>query len=289
MARWSLVLGVMAGLMGAVGPVGLGAVWAETPLSQSEDLAAFARLTRLSETFDVTRAEGLAQGAEMAGDMFGSDQGPEWAAALDRVYDPAAMQDTFLAAMSALLQNDPTLLAEVTPFFSSDLGQRIVELELEARRTALDPVAMAAATEVYAGLARENPERRDQIERLVVAADLLESNVTTALNGNLAFWKAMEAAMGAAGPKTPEEEMLSLIQADTAKVRADLAGLLYPLLTLAYSPLSRDDMLAYIEFYESPVGRRLNAALNAAFEPVMVDISRKLGAEAGRLMSGKTL
>lgn len=254
----------------------------------AQDPQAINLLTRQAETLDLMRQEGIAQGKILGADLFGQDGNPEWLLALDRVYDTARMARVYDAALSQALARDPTLVEDVTPFLGGELGARIVALELEARRTTLDEVALGAAREILAEMEQTDKQRRAQIERLVVAADLLESNVTAGLNGNVAFYKAMAAA-GAPGGAMDEAEMLAQVWAQEADIRASTADFLYPLMALAYAPLTDGELESYVAFSESPQGRRFNAAMTEAFVPVMIDLSRALGAEAGRMLSGQVL
>ncbi len=273
----------------------VGVLWPQDARAQqvelvpvAADVAAINRMTRQVETLEVMRQEGIAQGKMLGVDLFGDAENVEWRAALDRVYDTGRMARIYDAALSEVLARDPALAADVTPFLDSELGSRIVALELEARRTTQDEVALGAAREVLAEMEQSDKARRAQIERLVVAADLMESNVMAGLNGNLAFYQAMAAA-GAPGMAANEGELLAQVWSQEADIRASTAEFLYPLMALAYAPLTDDELQSYVAFSESPAGLRFNAAMTQAFAPVMIDLSRSLGAEAGRMMSGQVL
>ena len=271
-----------AGLATVLAPLPAMAQAVEADLQRLDDL------TRIPETFDIMRLEGLAHDQAMAADLFGDAQDPDWMRALDLVYDIPRMNATYRDQMRLALAQDPGLVADAGVFLGSDLGQRIIGLELEARRTALDPMALGAAREVFAEMARVDKERMALIERLVLAGDLIEGNVATALNANVAFSRAM--AKGAQfGVPVDEEEILALAWAQEPEIRVAVADFLYPLLALAYAPLTEDELTTYVEFFESAVGQRFNAAVMQAFDPVMIDLSARLGAEAGRLMSGQVL
>ncbi len=273
------------------GGLGLGAVLAPHPAMAQEveaDLQRLDVLTRMPETFDVMRLEGLSNDKAMAEDMFGNADDPSWQRSLEVVYDTGRMMATYTDQMRASLTQDPDLVADVGVFLGSDLGQRIIGLELEARRTALDPMALGAAREVFAEMERTDKDRMALIERMVVAGDLIEGNVATALNANIAFSRAMTKATQFGTP-LDEDKILSLAWAQEPDIRVAVADFLYPLLALAYAPLTDEELTTYVEFFESEAGQRFNAAVTRAFEPVMVDLSARLGAEAGRLMSGQVL
>ena len=108
------------------------------------------------------------------------------------------------------------------------------------------------------------------------------------MSGNLAFMTGM-ASTGAYGSDMPEDQILSDIWAQEDQVRADTSTWLYAYLGLAYSPLSEAEMNAYVEFWESPAGQRLNAALFTAFDRVFRQVSHDLGRAAGRAMQGSDI
>lgn len=245
-------------------------------------------LTYLPETLEIMAQEGLIQGRDLGAEMFGNSDDPAWVLALARIFDAGRMQRLYDTALAEVLAQDPSLIADVTPFLSSELGRRTLGLELEARRTALDEIARGAAREVFAELEATDPARRAQIERLVLSADLIESNVIAGLNGNVAFIRGMAEA-GAPGTRIDEGSLLAQVWSQQPQIRTDVADFLYPLMALAYASLSDDELEAYVLFAESAEGRRFNAALTKAFEPLMIDLSRNLGLEAGRLMSGQVL
>ena len=273
------------------GSVGLGRILAPQPAIAQEveaDLQRLDALTRIPETFDIMRLEGLANDQAMAADLFGNAKDPAWLRALESVYDISRMNATYSNQMRLALAQDPGLVADAGVFLGSELGQRVIGLELEARRTALDPMALGAAREVFAEMERVDKERLALIERLVIAADLVEGNVATALNANVAFSRAMTKA-AQFGTPVDEDEILALAWAQELDIRVAVADFLYPLMALAYAPLTEEELTSYVEFFESAVGQRFNAAVMQAFEPVMIDLSARLGAEAGRLMSGQVL
>src|SRR3989338_6090678 len=93
-----------------------------------------------------------------------------------------------------------------------------------------------------------------------------------ALNANLAYYRAMSNA-GGFGDRVPEDQMLAEVWAQEADLRSETVEWLFPYLALAYSPLSTEDLQAYLDFSASAGGRRANALIFAAFDAVFVEIS----------------
>lgn len=250
-------------------------------------VAGLGEVLQLDALFQVLREEGLAHGETLAADMFPAGGGAEWDAELSRIYDVARLRAGFAAALEQSLGQDPETIAEITAFFASDLGQRILGLEIEARRAFLDTAAEEAARVAADDAAAARDPRVDQLRRMIEAADLLEMNVAGALSGNLAFMTGM-ASTGAYGA-VPDEQILSDVWAQEDQVRADTSTWLYSYLGLAYHPLTEAELEAYIDFWESAAGQRLNAALFAAFDTVFREVSQDLGKAAGIAMQGRDI
>lgn len=243
---------------------------------------------QLDALFQVLRDEGIAHGETLEADMFPSGGGEEWTAAVAAIYDVQRLRDGFDAALQEELASDPGAVDEITRFFGSDLGRRIVGLEIEARRTFMDEEAEEAARVAADDAASARDPKVGQIRRMIEAADLLEMNVAGSMSGNLAFMQGMEGT-GAYGRAMPEDEILGEIWAQEDQTRADTSTWLHAYLGLAYAPLSEAELDSYIAFWESPAGQRLNAALFTAFDRVFRQVSFDLGAAAGRAMQGRDI
>jgi Uncharacterized protein conserved in bacteria (DUF2059) len=254
----------------------------------SPETMALTEALRLDDLFAVLRDEGLAAGARIEADMFPSGGGSAWASALNRIYVLSALREGFDRELDRELGRDPKILAEIQAFFASDLGARIVGLEIAARRAFLDEAAEDAAR-VAADKRRTGRDPRvDQIDRFITAGDLLEMNVAGALTGNLAFMSGLNDS-GANGPGLPQDELLQSVWDQEAGIREDTSVWMHAYLGLAYEPLTETELDTYIAFWESPAGRRLNAALFVAFDKVFREVSYELGRAAGLAMLGQDI
>ncbi|AZL57914.1 DUF2059 domain-containing protein [Tabrizicola piscis] len=256
---------------------------ATTPATAS--IVALGQALQLDALFAVLREEGIAYGQTLEDEMFPGGGGPQWASAVAKIYDAAALQTQFEAALQTELGDDPETLSTILAFFTSDLGKRVVGLEIEARRAFLD-----TATEEAARVAADNRfGARDPIvpllRRFIEAGDLIEMNVAGSLSGNLAFMTGMTES-GVYGDAMPQDQLMSDVWAQEDQIRDDTSAWLYAYLGLAYAPLAESDLQAYIEFMETPAGQRLNAALFTAFSEVFTGVSRDLGHAAGVAMLG---
>ena len=279
---------------------------AEMPLSRSSDAGllpvqapptpdGMQRILQLSKTLQISailavmREEGLAYGTTLEPELFPGKGGASWTAQVSRIYDVAAMQARFDAALvSALADENATSLDVMEGFFGSDRGQRILMLEIEARRALLDDATEDAAKLNVEDMAAEGDPRLAMIRRFAEANDLIEMNVAGALNANLAFFKGMAEA-GAFDDGMTEDQMLSNVWSQEPDIRGETETWLYPYLALAYQPLSDDDMDAYLAFSDLDEGKALNAAVFEAFNDLFTSISAELGRAAARQMRGENI
>ena len=246
-------------------------------------------MMQIAGILSVMRQEGFDYSKTLEAEMFPGKGGATWDATVDGIYDEAAMKSLFDKALVAELgAADPETLEVIEAFFGSDRGQRILKLEIEARRALLDQDTEDAAKVHVEDLAASDDPRLALIRKFAEANDLIEMNVAGALNANLAFFKGMAVA-GGFDEEISEDEMLQNVWSQEQAIRGETETWLYPYLALAYQPLSDDDMQAYLEFSDLAEGKALNAAIFAAFNVLFTDISANLGRAAARQMHGQDI
>jgi hypothetical protein len=246
-----------------------------------------AEVMRLPDLFQVLREEGLAYGDSLQADMFPAGGGEDWKAEVSGIYDADRLEAAFAKALAEGLADRPQSVSGIVDFFGSDLGKRIVGLEIEARRAFLDTAAEEAARVAADDAAGTRDPKVALVRRMIEAGDLLEMNVAGSLSSSLAFMTGM-ADSGAYGA-LPEDQLLSDVWGQEEQVRADTSTWLYAYLGLAYAPLTEAEMETYVAFWESPAGQDLNAALFTAFDRVFRQVSLELGRAAGRAMQGRDI
>lgn len=259
-----------------------------TTAPAAADAAALYDILRLSDMLAILQTEGEEYGRSLDDEMFAGGGGAGWAAKVAGIYDIARMERDFSASFAAALADDAEAVAQAAAFFASGAGARILTLELDARRALMDEAAEDAAKLEWSRIAAEDGPRAALIRRFAETNDLIESNVSGALNANLAFFRGL-ADGGALGAEMTEDEMLSSVWSQEPEVRQQTTDWLFPYLTLAYAPLTDAELESYIAFSQSPAGQRLNAALFAAFADVFDPISRALGAAAAIQMQGQDI
>lgn len=248
---------------------------------------------KMDQTLAIMQREALQNADEIAEDLFGGAAPSGWTNVITELFDPAGARAQFDTGLTLATANaDAGQLANAAAFYASPLGIRLLQLEISAREAMLDGEVETAAKQAWTDLLADplpaSAQRADLIEGAVAASDLIESNVSSALNGNLAFLQGLAEAGGYAAEMTADD-MLREVYAQEDTVRADTAEWLYPFLALAYAPLTDAELQAYIDFAQSAAGQALNSALFLAFDGLGTVQSRGMGLAAGRLMSGQDI
>ncbi|WP_375261355.1 DUF2059 domain-containing protein [Palleronia sp.] len=257
-------------------------VGASAPLAAQDAERLFEAL-RLDDVVEVMRGEGIVAGEALEADLFPGRGGPLWDRVVRDIYDRSEMIEVVHDRFGKAIPE--ASVAPLIGFFESETGQRLVELEIAARRAMIDEAVEDAAAES----ARDaTAARRDLIRDFIEANDLIEQNVTGALNSNLAFYRGLldgEAPIGGLS----QDQVIADVYASEPQVREDTVDWLEGYLTLAYAPVDDMALQQYLDLSRSDVGQDLNTAIFAAFDELYDDISYDLGRAAARFMSGQDL
>lgn len=254
------------------------------PRAETGHLNPLFRALHLDEVMDIMTREGHAYAEFIEQDLFGPDGGgTHWDREVSRIYAPGRLR----ALVEAGTAPAPSgrALTEMTAFFTSPLGQRVIELEISARKAMLDPAIEETAIAAYRAMAdAENPEL-ERLRRFVEVNDLIEANVVGGLNTNLAFYRGL-ADGGGFGFDLSDSAMLADVQSQEPEIRAETIEWLFAYLSLAYHPLSDADLDSYTTFSLSAAGQAFNAMVFAGFDAMFEDVAYQLGHAAGQLLSG---
>lgn len=271
-----VVLGVALGLFGLA---------AQTARAQSVSESYL-----LPELFDIMAEEGRSSTLsdpslpENAAGLTG------WTRTIAQIYDPERMHDDFVSALEGRL--DDTTRKEALAFAQSEMGRRILQLEVSARRALLseevDEDARMALLMAREAPAESTPGRAlARVQERIEVNNLIELNVSLGLNTSLAYYNGMAEAGWMAG--MAGADLLALVWAQEDAIRTDVTDWAESYFLLAYQPLSAAEMDAYISHAKSPAGDAFNRAMFHAFDDVFVDISRRVGAAMAQQMQQDTL
>lgn len=243
---------------------------------------------QLPEVFEVLAAEGEAYGKEIDESMLDGAGGASWSAAVHQIYAPDRLLAEFSTALVAALPQSGSGFAPVIEFFGSGLGQQATTLEISARRALLDPDVEDASRLTLEEMRAGNDPRVALVTDFVEVNDLVESNVSNGLNANFAFYQGLRDA-GAIGAEMSEDDVVAEVWSQEDAIREETDIWVHAYLTMAYAPLSDEDIKRYTDFTRRPEAQMMNRALSEAYAQVFRDVSRQLGRAAGVVLAGQSL
>ncbi|SDG04445.1 DUF2059 domain-containing protein [Sulfitobacter delicatus] len=252
--------------------------WADARMTVLVDLM------ELREAAAILRDEGQIHAGTLNQDMLGGQGGPGWQMQVDTIYDSERMVEMVRQAMEERLESAD--LEAAIGFYSSDLGGRVIELENAARAAISDAEVEDAARARFAEIEGSDDPRLAQITRLVDAADMIDRNVTTALNSNFQFLRGL---LDGGALSDSEEDLLADVGTDVDAVTEDTTAWVYAYMLLAYHPLEEAELARYADFAETEAGRALNQALFDGFGRAYEDISYALGRAVALNMTAEEL
>lgn len=249
-------------------------------------VAAVSEALGLPALLDIMHEEGVGYGADLEADLLQGRGGPAWAATVRGIYETGRMEGMILEGLETELGDAeiPGILA----FFQSETGRHIVGLEIAARQALLDEDVEAAARDGWMAIEAEGGARWDLLVAFAEVNDLVESNVAGAMTANYAFYRGL-ADGGALRDGITDNEILSDVWAQEDSIREQTVDWVFSFTSLAYQPLSDDELRAYVEFAATDAGQALNAALFTAFNEMFAAISRDLGQGAAKFLAGQDI
>jgi len=258
----------------------------QAPLSErAPEVVEMLEALRLYDILGIMATEGIEAAQILEADMFPGAGGPAWALEANRIHGEERMITLFEDAFPVGMMSDESV-AQVTAFFTAEPGVRIAAAEVAGRGAFLDPNLEELANEAFRDAIEGEDPRLDLLTDFIETNDLVERNVSGALNSNFAFYRGLSDG-GAFEVDIPEELMLSEVWGQEPELRRDTVEWLYSFQLSAYSGLSDGDIEAYIALSETEAGDALNSALFAAFDTVFTQLSYELGAAAAGFIAGE--
>lgn len=239
---------------------------------------------QIEETVHVMHDEGVAYGKEVGADMLPDADAVSWQRVVNRIHDADKMRALVERGFADALAGED--LTPMLDFLQTPRGQNIVGLEIAARRAFLDSAVEEAARDRLEQRRDENAPVLEQISQLIRDSDLIERNVTGALNSNLMFYNGL---VDGGALEMSQEDILSDVWSQEDTVREDARDWMNAFLLMAYEPLEPADLQAYVEFYRTPAGRVLNRAMFDAFNRMYEELSYILGRAVARHMQSEKL
>lgn len=252
--------------------------WADARMTVLVDVLKLSEVTQILVREDQEYAE------ELNRDMLDGKGGAAWQVQVDAVLSRERMIETVRRALAKSLEGE--MLEEVIEFYSTDLGSRIIQFENSGRVAIGDPDIEEAARGRYIELQDTDDARLGAIRELVADGDMINLNISGALNANYQFLRGLS---DGGGIKMSEQEILEDVASQTDQITEDTTIWLFGFLLLAYSPLTNAEMQTYLTFSTSEAGQALNFALFEGFGDSYEDISYGLGRTVALNMTAQEL
>lgn len=249
------------------------ALTAAAPVAAEDLIERYYSALQIDRVLEILRDEGMTGGEDMTIDGQISAS-PAWTAQLSRIYNVDAMDAAFRAGLGSV--RDLEVSEPAIAFFESELGARIVQVEIDARISLADEALEQELLAHVEDLRAEDPNRVGLYEAFIDSNGLVDSNVSGALNSNLAFYQGL-ATNPDYGRGMTEEFMLNSVWAQEPEIRADMENWTMSFSALAYGVLSDEELEDYIALSESEAGQKLNTALFSAFDQLFEVQSYALG------------
>ncbi len=237
---------------------------------------------KMQDVFEILQDEGVTSAEEIAETDTAITPSPAWSSRVARLYATDKMDAIFRKALRDAGNLDVS--APALAFFETELGARIIDIEIEARRALADDEVEDAVRERAEALKASDPDRYALYQQFIDVNDLIESNLMGALNSNLAFYRGLGSSPGFG--ELDEQSILSRVYEGAEDIRENMIDWTMNFSVLAYSVLTEEEMQSYIDLSQSPAGEVLNSALFAGFDNVFELHSFELGRAMGEFMQG---
>lgn len=246
----------------------------------------------LPELFEVMAAEGRAAIGEEGAAPLSARELDIWRAELAGIYDTDRMLAAFVDALEHALEPMPAIRDDAIRFATTDLGQRIMRLEVSAREALLndevDEMARLALLDARASQqGAGDAARLAMIRDRIAVNDLIDLNVSLGMNTSYAYYQGMLAEGASAGFNA--DDLLNLVQGMEPDIRRDVVDWIESYFLMAYQPLSDAELQEYIDYSASPQGVAFNRAMFQAFDAVFVGLSGRVGRTLGGILGSDTL
>jgi hypothetical protein len=232
----------------------------------------------------ILQDEGIAFGSTLNEEWLDGKGGAAWAGQVTRIYDAERISEVIREGLEPALEGQT--LEDVIAFFASDLGTKVITLENSARAALAIEGVEEEARSRFAALQKSGGSRLTQISRMIDAGDLINRNVTSALNSNYQFLRALVDGDVYA---MSDRDILEDVFSERDAIATDTLGWLGAFMLMAYSPLTLEELTLYADFVETEAGKTLNAGLFAGFDPLYEDISYALGRAMALNMAAEEL
>ncbi|MEL7013805.1 MAG: DUF2059 domain-containing protein, partial [Pseudomonadota bacterium] len=206
-------------------------------LAMADRIAQFEALMdaiRISDTVEILSNEGVQYGSNLIRDMMMDADTPGWRLRVGQIYDETRMQTLLTTGLTRELAEVD--LQPLVAFFASQLGEDIINAELDARKAFFDEAVEMAARDRFEDMTDNDDPLVEQITTMMSDSDLVNFNVMGIMNSNLMLYRGL--ADGGA-IDLGEEDILRDVWTQESSVRSESTGWIQGYFLTAYSTLSQ--------------------------------------------------
>ena len=244
-----------------------------TPAMADPDIDRLIDAMGMPELIRAFSMEGESTGETLDADFLSGQGGSVWAETVRKLYDPARLERALRLGVAETL--DPEVARTALMFFDSDLGQRIILLEVQAREAMLneDIAEMAKAAGAQADA---------QVRDFIALRNLVERNTDAGISAQNAFFDGFAQSTRSEMPAPDAEDLRNGISTET---ETWLLGYY----AMTQSALSDADIHTYSDFWRTEVGAAVDDAVFEAFSDGYTTLSFALGQAVGLLVPANEL
>jgi hypothetical protein len=215
-------------------------------------------------------------------DDFGSD----WARLTEEVFDTRVMRVIALDILEKTLDDAP--LAHAAEFYTSDLGQRLVEAENLSHMIEDDEIKTAQGMALIEQMMGEEDDRLELLRRMNHAIDATEASLRALQEIQVRFLMAASAA-GVIELRVDIDELRARMKQQEGRWRQILEQSALAGAAFTYRDFSNADVRAYAEALEQPLMREVYELLNAVQYEIMANRFEILAARMAELHPGQDI
>ena len=239
---------------------------------------------QMDKVFEILREEGIAASSDVTQQEDGITPSRAWILRLEQIYQTDKMRAAFEHGMRDVPNIEASSAA--LDFLETPLGERLIRIELEARRALMDDSVEDGMRDQVKRMRKFDPQRLRLYTKFIRANDLIESNVAGALNSNIAFYRGLATSPDFRDTMN-DSFILSTVMEQEREIRKDTEEWMMNFSALAYAPLSAEEIWDYIDISNTDAGQKLNAVLFSGFDKLFEMQSYELGRAMGEFMIGE--
>ena len=242
------------------------------------------QLLHLDELVDIVSEEGLADANATADAYLQGVTRGGFGASIAKIYDKNSLTSRVKAMFAKAL---PARSADrIIALSHTHLGREVRQREESSRRAITDPSIEDYVIELVLEAEARGKRRPQLLRSAIKEMDWVKQNLAGAFEARFAF---LEAVSQVEGLQLDQGQIFTLMQSDQEALSKEIEEWLLGYMHMAYSPLSDDELTAYLAFQTSPEGMDLNAALFDTFNKLTTENAQKLGQFTASALSAQDL